>query len=1281
MKGKNKGFTLIELLAAIVILGILVGITLPALVGFFDDSRNKMYVSDARKLISLAEYRVRANSSEIEKPDEGDCILISMLYLDTTDFDNPPGEGRYDKEGSFVVVKNNGGKLEYAAQTVEKLKKGGYKGVELTSKATLASKTAVNHVVGYKSDSILNVETDINRGYLNEKLGEDYMSRDNNITAIYNYPELVDHSSSYGTSNDPKIVYASLMSTSSKYFNTLEATLQLKVDDKDTPRSSLNVYIAIGSGYEDATTPIPYGDNDTFSYTINFANYGKGYDGSGIKIYVIVKDPDGNETKKTITYQIHKNLAPEIDNSSEVTRRDRDVYHGIGLNMLSAKVKLAVSDDIDENSNLSVCFRESPTDEEFDSCDDYHDYYDYFSTENIMEYRFTNCEGGCKRDGSTHYLTAFVKDSLGAVSKKQFSYTFSINKVPKIQSYSIESKHERFTTTGSRVIFVNIEATDDVDRDDQMFVKICDGIGCGAPSYGNQPIVYTINGNYDGSTRTIEISVIDSEGAETESKVESYTLYKNKAPKINSYTIASSGAPCLNTALCPPEEGGSKTINVYLDAEDDIDYESLTVCLSLNPNKCTSFKSYTYFDNRARAWTMDHEYDGSSPIVYVFVKDSYGLLDTDESEPYKLYVNQDPVLDFAVFNSRTDGRPVSGSLNTIFNISARDDVDTASKLKFQIIEDGVVTLNNARLSDYMGKDNYIRLAGSHDGRQRNIEVKVIDTDGATDSKSMTYDVYEGRSPEINLFSVFSATPACLNEDYCPIENNGNYVASYYVQASDDIDNISDISICVSESNTTCDNYISYANFFDDNSNSIPLNYTFNVDSTTPYDGSVKTLYLYVKDSDGNVVKDSKTYKLYENKKPVITEDPTITVNGGDPSVHFPDITYKIDAEDDLDEVLQIKYCYKKDGGSEVCTAYETFNKTKVLDNENFFNTIRPSGETYVIYSKIKDSYGEVKKSSELTYKLYTDNNPSIYQSNIVSGSRIYKNNAGEVVTTLEGIEDPSTYSEYTRLKINFSVDDPFDKYSVCISSNNSSCGSYQGNYEGNDCSSSSCNAIRKTYTTFYDKAGFITDGDDVELYLFVKDSYGYISKVDLYNDKYTECEYYNEEDASYEYVFDSELTNTTYGHSNAITIDRCAGMCYYYNSANDTTHEVFAMYKQRITYTDKFNSSVTCNANNPEERDFDAACDYKDCFYKNDNYTRYAIGTRLYNDEEVWMTTINEDVYSCSGHYNLYISSYNEGDRDITLTKTNTKICNTAVVTGAYDYDSNSLDPYVRIDD
>ena len=114
MKGNNnKGFTLIELLAAVVILAILVGVSIPVIMNLFDTSKSKMYVSDAKKLVSLAEYKMKAASSEIEKPDEGDCILISMLYLDTTDFDNPPGEGRYLKESSYVVVKNDKRKSRY----------------------------------------------------------------------------------------------------------------------------------------------------------------------------------------------------------------------------------------------------------------------------------------------------------------------------------------------------------------------------------------------------------------------------------------------------------------------------------------------------------------------------------------------------------------------------------------------------------------------------------------------------------------------------------------------------------------------------------------------------------------------------------------------------------------------------------------------------------------------------------------------------------------------------------------------------------------------------------------------------------------------------------------------------------------------------------------------------------------------------------------------------------------------------------------------------------------
>ena len=1289
MKGNNnKGFTLIELLAAVVILAILVGVSIPVIMNLFDTSKSKMYVSDAKKLVSLAEYKMKAASSEIEKPDEGDCILISMLYLDSSDFDNPPGEGRYLKESSYVVVKNDGGNLEYSVTIVEKVKKGGYKGVKLVKKASLISNDSIKYVVVFKDDDILNVETDVNRGYLNDFLGEGYISRDNKISAIYNYPDLDEHGASTDIPGAPKIVLASLLSSSSRDYNSLDATLQIRVEDKDTPRSALEVYLAINSSYEDATTPMPYGDNDTFSYNINFANYGKTYDGAGVRIYIIVKDPEGNETKKTLTYKIHDNVPPEIDDSSSVTRRDRDVYHGVPLNMLTAKVTLVVTDDIDDNNNLSVCFRESSTDEDFKSCDNYRNYYDYFSSENTMEYTFTNCDGGrCRRDGSTHYLTAFVKDSLGGISKKQFSYTFSVNKNPEIKSLTIASAGVAclnpelcpLESGGSKSIIVNVEATDDVDEDDQMSVKVSDGIGGQFYNYAYQPLSYMINGNYDGKTRTITVNVIDSEdGSDSDSK--SYKLYLNKAPKIKSYSISSSGPACLNHELCPPEEGGNKTIKVSLEAEDDIDYDGLMVCLSLDENSCRGYTSYRNYDNKTPTYTMPHEYDGSTQKVYVFIRDSYGLIDKKVSLPYKLYTNIPPVLDFAVFNSRTDGKPVTGSLDTIFNISARDDVDTPETLRFQVIEDGVIRLNNAKLSDFMGSDNDYRLFGGHDGKVRNIQVKVIDTDGATDSKTMTYDVYQGLPPTINLFNVYSNGIACKDEVYCPIEDSGNYHVKYLAKASDDIDENNFIYICVSEDSTTCHNYVSYDNYLNGETPK-PMDYTFNVtDPTRPYDGSTRTLYLFVKDRDGNVVTKPMTYKLYKNKAPVIIDDPVIVNNSNDPSINIPNITYSIRATDDLDDGLKIKYCYKKDGAMDICTGAKDFQESRVLDN-NFFSTSRPSGETYVIYSKIIDTYGKETKSKELTYKLYSDANPSIYLKNIISGTRYYKNGNGEIVNSLEGVENPNVYNEYTKLKIRFSVDDPLDKYSVCVSENASTCPTYQGSYEGNNCSGTNCSKQRKEYIVYYDKTGFIKDGDDVHLYLFVKDSYGNITSEALYDEEYTECLYRNEEEANYVYEFNSELTNSSYGHTEPISMSKCAGKCYYYNPYTDTINNIFAKYNTTITYTDKFNSAVVCNKDEPEEIVYEATCDFKDCFYKNENYNRKAIGLRLYVDETPWIATINQHIYSCTGHYNLYLSSFNEGNENITLTQTNTKICNVALDNGEYNFNINDSDPYIRIAD
>jgi len=191
MKKNTKGFTLVELLAAIIIFGVISIYAIPHIVGLLDDSRKKMYVSDAQRMITQVEYKMRANNSIMEKPDSNDCIVVSLLYLDTSDFDVAPNGGEYLKENSFVVVKNNNGNFEYAVTLVEKTKKGGYLGIDLTSKNSLSIGSAVNHVIGFSQSELIDVNTGVTKSYINRKISG-YVSGD--VVAIYNEQEAVDDS-------------------------------------------------------------------------------------------------------------------------------------------------------------------------------------------------------------------------------------------------------------------------------------------------------------------------------------------------------------------------------------------------------------------------------------------------------------------------------------------------------------------------------------------------------------------------------------------------------------------------------------------------------------------------------------------------------------------------------------------------------------------------------------------------------------------------------------------------------------------------------------------------------------------------------------------------------------------------------------------------------------------------------------------------------------------------------------------------------------------------------
>ena len=57
LKKNQKGFTLVVLLAVMVILGIMMAIAMPNVTGILNKNRASIYVEDAKKLATTAEYK------------------------------------------------------------------------------------------------------------------------------------------------------------------------------------------------------------------------------------------------------------------------------------------------------------------------------------------------------------------------------------------------------------------------------------------------------------------------------------------------------------------------------------------------------------------------------------------------------------------------------------------------------------------------------------------------------------------------------------------------------------------------------------------------------------------------------------------------------------------------------------------------------------------------------------------------------------------------------------------------------------------------------------------------------------------------------------------------------------------------------------------------------------------------------------------------------------------------------------------------------------------------
>jgi type IV pilus assembly protein PilA len=112
-----KGFTLIELLAVIVVIGLIMLIAVPNIVGLSTGVRKDQMLDDAKKLISLAKYQVNVDIDIRSLSKDGICdgteCELSIDYLNKHGDIGLDPDGQDYSSDSKVIYRLNNGVAEY----------------------------------------------------------------------------------------------------------------------------------------------------------------------------------------------------------------------------------------------------------------------------------------------------------------------------------------------------------------------------------------------------------------------------------------------------------------------------------------------------------------------------------------------------------------------------------------------------------------------------------------------------------------------------------------------------------------------------------------------------------------------------------------------------------------------------------------------------------------------------------------------------------------------------------------------------------------------------------------------------------------------------------------------------------------------------------------------------------------------------------------------------------------------------------------------------------------